>query len=71
MAVPVLRKKRVLPMPLPMKASRSPSASMSAKAGLALLPTLGSPKPVEEPAKEGLRKAERSTLGAVVSTVAV
>ena len=34
-ALPVLRKKIVLPYSSPMKASRSPSPSMSAKAGLA------------------------------------
>ena len=36
-ALPVLRKNRVLPPTSPMKRSKSPSPSMSAKAGLALL----------------------------------
>src|SRR5919108_1019 len=41
---PVFSKKIVFPRLLPMKASRSPSPSRSAKAGEALPPTLARPK---------------------------
>ena len=53
--VPVFRKKTVVPLIWPMKASRSPSASMSAKTGVERSPTSASPKGlvVEPPEKSG------------------
>jgi hypothetical protein len=54
LAVPVFRKKNVLPHCSPTKASRSPSPSMSAKAGDANSGQLASPKGwVEGAAKAG------------------
>ena len=47
LTLPVFWKKRMFPAWLPMKRSRSPSSSISAKTGLARPPTSGKPKPTE------------------------